>query len=44
MLLVRIEPAKPDHDRRWFECASCRHTESMVAKFSPSARAAGNAE
>jgi DNA-directed RNA polymerase subunit RPC12/RpoP len=34
MLLSRIEPDKPDHDKRAFECPNCRHAESVVVKFS----------
>jgi hypothetical protein len=33
MWLSRIEPEKPDHDRRTFECATCNHSESVVVKF-----------
>jgi predicted RNA-binding Zn-ribbon protein involved in translation (DUF1610 family) len=33
MLLVRIEPDITDHDRRTFECPSCRHSETAVVKF-----------
>jgi transcription elongation factor Elf1 len=33
MLLSRIEPDKPDQDKRTFECPNCRHAESVVVKF-----------
>jgi ssDNA-binding Zn-finger/Zn-ribbon topoisomerase 1 len=33
MLLARIEPEKPDHDKRTFECPKCEHSESVVVKF-----------
>jgi hypothetical protein len=33
MLLARIEPDKPDHDKRTFECAKCGNTESFVVKY-----------
>jgi DNA-directed RNA polymerase subunit M/transcription elongation factor TFIIS len=33
MLLVRIEPDVPDHDRRTFECPKCQHSESQVVKY-----------
>lgn len=33
MLLSRIEPDKPDHDKRTFECAACGHELSQVVKF-----------
>src|SRR5277367_295129 len=33
MLLTRIEPDKPDHDRRTFECPECAHAESIVVKY-----------
>ena len=33
MLLARIEPDKPDHDRRTFECPECAHAESIVVKY-----------
>ena len=32
MMLVRIEPDSPDHDRRTFECGSCGHSEVKVVK------------
>ena len=33
MMIVRIEPEKPDHDRRTYECSRCDHSEDMVVKF-----------
>jgi ribosomal protein S27AE len=33
MLLARIEPDKPDHDRRTFQCAKCGHSLSEVVKY-----------
>jgi ssDNA-binding Zn-finger/Zn-ribbon topoisomerase 1 len=33
MLLARIEPDKPDHDKRTFECPKCQHEESIVVKY-----------
>ena len=33
MLLARIEPDKPDHDKRTFECPSCGNEHSEVVKF-----------
>ena len=33
MWLVRIEPDKPDHDLRTFECPNCEHTETKLVKF-----------
>ena len=33
MWLARIEPDKPDHDLRTFECPDCEHTETKVVKF-----------
>jgi hypothetical protein len=33
MLLARIEPDKPGHDLRTFECPKCEHSESVVIKF-----------
>lgn len=31
MALEMIEPYKPDHDRRTFECPSCEHVETVVS-------------
>jgi transcription elongation factor Elf1 len=33
MLLARIEPDKPDHDKRTFECPKCGNSESFVVKY-----------
>jgi hypothetical protein len=33
MLLARIEPDAPDHDKRSFECSACGHEHSEVVKF-----------
>ena len=33
MWLARIEPDKPDHDRRTFECPRCRSEMTEVVKF-----------
>jgi hypothetical protein len=33
MLLARIEPDKPDHDKRTFECAGCGNEHSEVVKY-----------
>jgi ssDNA-binding Zn-finger/Zn-ribbon topoisomerase 1 len=33
MLLARIEPDKPDHDKRTFKCSACEHSETMVVKY-----------
>ena len=33
MRLTRVEPAEPDHDRRWFECEQCSYEESVIVKF-----------
>jgi predicted RNA-binding Zn-ribbon protein involved in translation (DUF1610 family) len=33
MLLARIAPDKPDHDKRTFECPKCEHSESVVVKY-----------
>jgi transposase-like protein len=32
MWIVRIEPDKPGHDRRTFECADCKHLETFIVK------------
>jgi hypothetical protein len=32
MWLARIEPDKPDHDRRTFECRDCDYTKTVVVK------------
>jgi hypothetical protein len=33
MWLARIEPDKPDHDLRTFECWECDYTETFVVKY-----------
>jgi hypothetical protein len=33
MWLVAIEPDKPDHDRRTFECPRCQHLTVEVVKY-----------
>jgi hypothetical protein len=33
MYLARIEPEKPGHDLRTFECPRCQHVETAVVKF-----------
>lgn len=33
MWLTMIEPDRPDHDRRTFECADCEHSEKIVVKY-----------
>jgi hypothetical protein len=33
MMLARIEPDKPKHDKRTFECFECGHSESVVVKY-----------
>jgi hypothetical protein len=33
MMLVRIEPDRPDHDKRSFECSTCGHEHSEIVKF-----------
>ena len=33
VLLALIEPDKPDHDKRTFECSICGHSESFVVKY-----------
>ena len=33
MWLTRIEPDKPDHDRRTFECSECENIETVVVNF-----------
>ena len=39
MRLTRIEPDKPDHDRRTFECPECAYEESIVFKYQQVAEA-----
>jgi len=33
MWLARIEPDKPDYDRRTFECSECGHEEDRVVRY-----------
>jgi hypothetical protein len=33
MVLARIEPHKPGHDMRTFECPACGRSESAVVHF-----------
>jgi len=33
MRLVGIEPDKPSHERRTFECAKCASSETFLVKF-----------
>ena len=33
MYLARIEPERPGHDLRTFECPRCQHVETAVVKF-----------
>jgi hypothetical protein len=33
MSLARIEPDKPDHDQRTFECPACPHSLTEVVKY-----------
>jgi hypothetical protein len=33
MWLAHIEPDKPDHDRRTFECPRCQHELAVVVKY-----------
>jgi hypothetical protein len=33
MMLTRIEPDTPGHDRRTFECAECENSETVFANF-----------
>jgi hypothetical protein len=33
MRLAWIEPDKPDHDKRTFQCAKCENVESFVVKY-----------
>jgi predicted RNA-binding Zn-ribbon protein involved in translation (DUF1610 family) len=33
MLLTSLEPDKPDHDKRTFDCAGCGEQVSEVVKF-----------
>jgi ssDNA-binding Zn-finger/Zn-ribbon topoisomerase 1 len=33
MWLARIEPDKPEHDKRTFECPRCDYQETIVVKY-----------
>lgn len=33
MFLARIEPDKPDHDKRTFACTKCAHEAIVVVKY-----------
>jgi ribosomal protein S27AE len=33
MWLALIEPDKPDHDKRTFECPRCQHETTEIVKF-----------
>jgi len=33
MMLARIEPDSPGHDRRTFECPNCDHERTVVVEF-----------
>jgi hypothetical protein len=33
MMLTRIEPDEPDHDKRTFECFECGNSENVVVKY-----------
>ena len=33
MWLARIEPYKPDHDSRTFECPLCQHEQTAIVKY-----------
>jgi ssDNA-binding Zn-finger/Zn-ribbon topoisomerase 1 len=33
MMLARIEPDEPDHDKRTYECPKCEHAETVVVKY-----------
>lgn len=33
MWLARIEPDRPDHDRRTFECPECENVLTEIVKF-----------
>jgi C4-type Zn-finger protein len=39
MMLVRIEPDSPDHDRRTLDCVSCGYAETFVVTYAQEARA-----
>lgn len=33
MMLTRVDPDTPDHDKRTFGCLACDREESVVVKF-----------
>ena len=33
MWLTRVEPDKPDHDTRTFECPECENSETVLTKY-----------
>ena len=33
MWLARIEPGRPGHDKRTFECPACEHVETRDIKY-----------
>jgi hypothetical protein len=33
MMLARIEPDQPGHDKRTFECLTCECVETIVVKY-----------
>jgi hypothetical protein len=33
MMLARIEPDEPNHDKRTFECSGCQNSESVVVRY-----------
>jgi len=33
MFLTRIEPDKPDHDKRVYECTECKNEKLEVVKY-----------
>jgi len=33
MSLTRIEPDRPDHDKRSFECQACHRVETSIFRF-----------
>jgi hypothetical protein len=37
MMLARIEPDKPDYDKRAFECVACNRSEVLVVKYNSAA-------
>jgi hypothetical protein len=37
MMLAHIEPDKPAHDKRTFECVACNRSEVLVVKYNSAA-------